>query len=427
MDLINPEIVLDQMESVVERKNYLNKIKIIKLLYTGGNNTANNIGQIIGISLPTVSLLLSSLLEEEVVVKQGRGESQGGRKPDLYGLAEDSFYIVAMDMDRYTTRVTVYNTRNEKVTPVQQLKITLNNDAQTLDKIHEFAEQVIKTAQVPEEKIIAVGITMPGLVESVAGINHTFLKSGKIPLTKQLEKKFGKKVYIENDARAMTLAEYKFGINDDHKNVLGIFVDWGIGLGIIIDRKLYRGYSGLAGEFSHSPLFDSKGIHCSCGKRGCLETVASGTAMVRLAKEAIGINEETILASLAKVRELDPSWVIEAALAGDQQAISILSEVGQDLGRGIAILIQLFNPELIILGGSVSEAKHYILTPIQQSLNIYSMAKLSEKTEIILSSLGKEVGLIGAVAIVNEYIFEETINPEPLSGTVLLTKPKAVH
>jgi len=411
MDLINPEKVLGQMESVVERKNYLNKIKIIKLLYTQGSNTANNIGQIIGISLPTVSLLLGDLLAEKLIVKKGRGESQGGRKPDLYGLAEDSFYILAMDMDKYTTRVTVYNTRNEKVIPVQQLKVTLNNEAQTLDKIYQFASQVIVDSKVPEEKIIAIGITMPGLVESVAGINHTYLKSGKTSLKEQLEKKFDKKVYIENDARAMTLAEYKFGTNEEHKNVLGIFVDWGIGLGIIIDKKLYRGFSGLAGEFSHSPLFDSKGIHCSCGKRGCLETVASGTALLRLAKEAISINDETILARLAKDKdELEPSWVIEAALAGDQQAISILSEVGQDLGRGIAILIQLFNPELIILGGSIAEAKNYILTPIQQALNIYSMAKLSEKTEISLSHLGKEVGLIGAIAVVNEHIFEETIS-----------------
>src|SRR5690606_7982423 len=150
MDLINLEKVLGQMESVVERKNYLNKIKIIKLLYTQGNNTANNIGQIIGISLPTVSLLLGDLLAEKLVVKQGRGESQGGRKPDLYGLAEDSFYILAMDMDKYSTRVTVYNTRTEKVIPVQQLKTPLNTEAQTLEKICQFATQVIQDAKVPE-------------------------------------------------------------------------------------------------------------------------------------------------------------------------------------------------------------------------------------------------------------------------------------
>jgi predicted NBD/HSP70 family sugar kinase len=345
-------------------------------------------------------------------VKQGRGESHGGRKPDLYGLADDSFFIVAIDLDKFAARVALYNAKNEKVTEVAHLKISLNNNSESIDQIYRFASEVIKKSKIPDTKIIAIGITMPGLVDSVAGINHTYLQVGKKSLKEQLEKKFGRKVYIENDARAMTLAEFKFGHKDNHKNVLGIFVDWGIGLGIIIDNKLYRGYSGFAGEFSHSPLFDSKGINCSCGKRGCLETVASGTAMVRMAKEAISKNNETILASMSKPKgtELKPDWVVEAALAGDHEAISILSDVGLDLGRGIAILIQLFNPELIILGGSIAEAKNYILTPIQQALNIYSMAKLAEKTQIKLTSLGKEVGLKGAVAIVNEHIFEETLN-----------------
>lgn len=409
MDLLNPKIVLDNFDSVVETKNYLNKIKIIKHLYSEGSNTASHIGQTVGISLPTVSLLLGDLLEDQLVVKEGRGESHGGRKPDLYGLTEDSFYILAIDLDKFSARVAIYNTRNEKISEVGYSKITLSNHAEAIDQIYSFAMEIVKDSNLPDQKIIAIGITMPGLVDSVAGINHTYLHVGKKSLKEQLEKKFGRKVYIENDARAMTLAEFKFAHKDNHKNVLGIFVDWGIGLGIIIDNKLYRGYSGFAGEFSHSPLFDSKGISCTCGKRGCLETVASGTALVRMAKEAVAKNKDTILSqmSLTKGRDLNPDWVVEAALAGDHAAISILSEVGMDLGRGIAILIQLFNPELIILGGSIAEAKNYILTPIQQALNIYSMAKLAEKTQILLSSLGKEVGLKGAVSIVNEHIFEE--------------------
>lgn len=145
--------------------------------------------------------------------------------------------------------------------------------------------------------------------------------------------------------------------------------------------KSCTGYSGFAGEFSHSPLFDSKEISCSCGKRGCLESVASGGAVVRLAREAIALDKDSILARMSEGKEdnLEPSIVVEAAMAGDQRAISILSDVGLDLGRGIAILIQLINPELIILGGAIAEANQYITTPIQQALNIYSMAKLREK------------------------------------------------
>ncbi|MEX2511964.1 MAG: ROK family protein [Cyclobacteriaceae bacterium] len=412
MNLINPQIVLDKKEGVVEIKNYINKLKIVKELYTLGNNTASNICQLVGISLPTVNLLLSDLLEEQIIVKEGRGISQGGRKPDLYGLSPDSFYILGIDLSRYNAKIALYNTKNERVTKIKNIRLSLNNEASTLDEIHGFSMEVIQSSGIPDEKVIAVGISMPGLVDGVSGVNHTYLKAGKKPLKEQLENKFGRKVFIENDARAKTLAEFKFGNHTSYKNVLGIFVDWGIGLGIIIDGKLYRGYSGFAGEFSHSPLFDAKEISCSCGKRGCLESVASGGAVVRLAKETLELDQDSILARMAKGMEgnLEPSIVVEAAMAGDQRAISILSDVGLDLGRGIAILIQLLNPELIILGGAIAEAKQYITTPIQQALNIYSMAKLREKTQIELSKLGNEVGLKGAVAIVNEHIFEETIN-----------------
>ncbi|HLU90497.1 MAG TPA: ROK family protein [Cyclobacteriaceae bacterium] len=412
MDLANPKVVLDKLESVVESKNYLHKIKIIKHLYVRGSNTASNIGQQVGISLPTVSLLLADLLDDKLVVKEGRGASQGGRKPDLYGLGDDSFYIVAIDLSKYSARVAIYNSKNTKVSEVQQLKISLGNDAETLNKLHRFTLEAIKKSKVSDKKIIAIGVSMPGLVDSKTGINHTYLKAGKKPLKDQLEKLFGKKVFVDNDARAMTLAEFRFGHPEKQKNVLGIFVDWGIGLGIIIDGKLYRGSSGFAGEFSHSPLFDAKEISCTCGKRGCLETVASGTAVVRMGKEAIAMKKGTILANMAREKGGDykPEWVVEAALAGDHEAISILSEAGMNLGRGIAILIQLLNPGLIILGGTLSEAKNYVLTPIQQALNIYSMPRLSEKTEIRLSALGKEVGLKGAVAIVHECIFEDAFS-----------------
>jgi predicted NBD/HSP70 family sugar kinase len=412
MNLIDPNIVLEKKEGVVEIKNYINKLKIVKELYTLGKNTASNICNLVGISLPTVNLLLTDLLEEKIVVKEGRGESQGGRKPDLYGLAPDSFFILGIDLSRFGAKAALYNTKNERVTKIISAKIALNNEEKTLDDIYEFAREVMQSSGIPDEKVIAVGISMPGLVDGYAGVNHTYLKAGKKPLREQLEEKFGRKVFIENDARAKTLAEFKFGNKSTHKNVLGIFVDWGIGLGIIIDGKLYRGYSGFAGEFSHSPLFDSKEVSCSCGKRGCLESVASGGAVVRLAKAALESDQDSIMGRLARGKEdnLDPSIVVEAAMAGDQRAISILSDVGLDLGRGIAILIQLLNPELIILGGVIAEANQYITTPIQQALNIYSMAKLREKTSIELSKLGNEVGLTGAIAIVNEHIFEDTIN-----------------
>ncbi|KPQ20077.1 MAG: bifunctional transcriptional regulator / sugar kinase [Algoriphagus marincola HL-49] len=411
MNLINPQAVIDQMDGVVEIKSYLNKIKIIKNLYLKGANTASEICTEVGISLPTVNSLLSDLMSSGEVIKQGRAESQGGRKPDLYRLAEDAFYVLSVDLSKFTINLCLYSCHNQPITEKECHKLVLNNERETFDRIADLTEAYLQKSGIPSEKIIAIGISMPGLVDAVGGVNYTYLRFGRKTLLDSFEERFQKKVFLENDARAMTLAEFKFGPDHTHKNVLGVFVGWGIGLGIIIDGKIYRGASGFAGEFSHSPIFENRNVTCSCGKKGCLEAVASGTAIVRMAEEAIKIDSDSILARMVRDHqgELEPGLVVEAALAGDQRAITILSEAGLDLGRGISILIQLLNPDLIIIGGSVAEANQYLITPIQQALNIYSMAKSREKSELALYQLGKDVGLMGGVAVVNEQLFEDVL------------------
>lgn len=411
MNLINPQAVIDQMDGVVEIKSYLNKIKIIKNLYLKGANTASEICTEVGISLPTVNSLLSDLMSSGEVIKQGRAESQGGRKPDLYRLAEDAFYVLSVDLSKFTINLCLYSCHNQPITEKECHKLVLNNERETFDRIADLIESYLQKSGIPSEKIIAIGISMPGLVDAVGGVNYTYLRFGRKTLLDSFEERFQKKVFLENDARAMTLAEFKFGPDHTHKNVLGVFVGWGIGLGIIIDGKIYRGASGFAGEFSHSPIFENRNVTCSCGKKGCLEAVASGTAIVRMAEEAIKIDSDSILARMVRDHqgELEPGLVVEAALAGDQRAITILSEAGLDLGRGISILIQLLNPDLIIIGGSVAEANQYLITPIQQALNIYSMAKSREKSELALYQLGKDVGLMGGVAVVNEQLFEDVL------------------
>lgn len=412
MNLINPQEIISKMDGVVEIKSYLNKIKIIKNLYLKGANTASEICNEVGISLPTVNALLADLMNSGEVIKQGRAESQGGRKPDLYRLAENAFYVLSVDLSKFNMHLALYSCNHELAFEKEDHKITLNNEKETFDQLCGLIDQYLEKTLIPAEKIIAIGFSMPGLVDSIGGVNYTYLRFGKKTLLENLESHFQKKIFLENDARAMTLAEYKFGSEHNYKNVLGLFIGWGIGLGIIIDGKIYQGASGFAGEFAHSPIFESRDITCTCGKKGCLEAVASGTAIVRMAEEAIKLDKDSILARMVRDHqgELEPDLVVEAALAGDQRAITILSEAGLDLGRGISMLIQLLNPELIIIGGSVAEANQYLITPIQQALNIYSMAKSREKSKLALYQLGKDVGLLGGVAVVNEKLFDDIIN-----------------
>lgn len=412
MHLINPQEALSKIEGVVDVKNYLLKIRLIKNLYQKGASTANEICGSMGISLPTVNSLLMDLIRSGEVIKQGRAASQGGRKPDLYRLAPDAFYVLAVDLSKYSVSLALYNCHQEQVKDKVIQKLVLNNEAETFEQLCVHLESYISASGFPNQKIIAIGISMPGLIDSKAGINHTYLNFGGKSLQAHLESRFPQAVFLENDARAMTLAEFKFGVAKNAQNVLGIFVGWGIGLGIVIDGKLYQGTSGFAGEFAHSALFESQEINCTCGKKGCLEAIASGSSIVRMAEEAILLDKDSILARMAKAYKgaVDPNLVVNAAKEGDQRAITILSDVGLNLGRGISMLIQLLNPELIVLGGVVAEANQYILTPIQQALNVFSMAKSREKTQIRLYKLGNEVGLVGAIAVVTEKIFEEVLS-----------------
>ena len=409
-------LLADQEElgssSNIEKKNYLQKVKIAKNLYFEGAKTNTKICHEFNISSPTSIRLLNQLIDEGWIKKDGRGKSIGGRKPDLYKLRENFFYVLAIQLERYRIKMAIYDNHNNNIREFENIPFQIDNETKIDDYLFKKGTELIQDSDINLEKLLGVGISMPGLVNSQEGKNFTyFLKEEETEsLEEVLTKKFQRPVFILNDAKAACLAEACFGLAKDRKNVLVISMDWGIGLGIIVDGKVYQGSSGFAGEFGHIPLVED-GFLCHCGKRGCLETVASGMALARLAKEGIEKGENSILAklSLEERRRLQPERIIDAANKGDQFAANILSEVGIFLGKGIAVLIQLFNSELVILEGKFSEAKQFITTPIQQSINTYCMPQLREKTEIALSTLGGDSILLGSVATVMEKIFEGQI------------------
>jgi len=398
--------------NTIDRKKHLQKIKIIKHLYVKGAKTNTDICTRFNISSPTSMGLLNELIAEGLVEKQGRGKSVGGRKPDLYGLKDNSLFVLSIDMERFKTRIAIFDNNNNNITGIYTYNFQITKDLSAVEQLYTYASDLIASSGINQDKLMGIGISMPGLVAAGAGSNYTYLRTqqGDESLQQILEKKFEKPVYIQNDVKSATLAEYRFGLAHNKKDVLVISMDWGIGLGIIMDGKLRSGTSGFAGEFGHIPLVED-GTLCSCGKRGCLETVASGIALARMAKDGIKSGQSSLLNKLSdqEIEQIEPSVIIDAANQGDQYAISILAETGINLGKGIAILIQLFNPELIILGGKIAEAEQYITIPIQQSINTYCMTQLRETTSIALSELGKNAGIMGSVATVMENIFESQI------------------
>ncbi|HAH24078.1 MAG TPA: sugar kinase, partial [Prolixibacteraceae bacterium] len=193
------------------------------------------------------------------------------------------------------------------------------------------------------------------------------------------------------------------------RNVLAIHIDWSIGLGIIVNGKLYKGRDGFAGELGHLPMLDN-GILCKCGKQGCLETIASGTAVARLVIEEMKAGRSSMLGQLVDedLEKIEIRKVVQAATMGDQYSISILANAGQWIGKGLAYLIQIFNPELIILGGRMSEAHQFILPPIQQAIHIFCNLELANGIQIKVSELGRQAGAQGVAALLLEHVLDKS-------------------
>ncbi|RYZ96432.1 MAG: ROK family protein, partial [Sphingobacteriaceae bacterium] len=194
----------------------------------------------------------------------------------------------------------------------------------------------------------------------------------------------------------------RFGAARQTKNSLVINMSWGVGLGMVLDDKIFRGHNGFAGEFSHISLF-ANGRLCACGKQGCLETEASGWALTRMVKEKILEGSSSILVEKMNGKgEIQMEDVIKAANNDDVLAIELIAKIGDNIGRGIALLINIFNPELVILGGSLAQTGEYIRLPIKSAINKYSLSLVNNDTQLKLSQLGKRAGIIGACLLVRK-------------------------
>jgi len=398
--------------SNIERKKYLQKIKLLKYIHAEGPQSNASLSNFLNLSLPTSITLINELIDEGMLERKGRGESVGGRKPELYALKDNSFYILSIDMERFKIKMAIFDNNNNNITGIQSYTFPITQGITAVNHLYDIAQKLIESSKIDRAKLIGIGVDMPGLVDIAAGDNYTYLSAGKEfkTLKDTLQEKFNKPVFIQNDVKSATLAEARFGLACNKKDALVLLMDWGVGLGVIMDGKLQNGTSGFSGEMGHIPFVDD-GALCYCGKRGCLETVASGIALAKMAKDGIKSGQNSILNKLSdqEIDKIEPQVVIDAANNGDQYAISILADIGIKLGKGIAILIQLFNPELIILGGKMAEAKQYITIPIQQSINTYCMTQMREKVSVVLSQLGQDAAIMGTVGNVIENILEEQI------------------
>ncbi|SHJ24618.1 Sugar kinase of the NBD/HSP70 family, may contain an N-terminal HTH domain [Tangfeifania diversioriginum] len=382
----------------VEQKKVSHKKQILRALYFRGPLSNSELSKVIKLSTPKINSLLIELINDGLVNELGRGDSSGGRRPNIYGLVENGFYVAGITININRTIISIFNSNNKEITESQYFPVKMQADFNIFHQVNEKLGEVAQKYNIDRKKILSVGLELPGLINQKQGVNKTYFPEIK-NFSEELNKIFGMPVYFSHDSKLRAFSEQHFGLAKNKKNVIMIQVDWGLGIGIIINGKLYAGKSGYSGEFGHLPIVDN-GILCSCGKQGCLETIVSATAITRMAKQGIENGTSSLISDLLKgdLEKIDISTVIQAANRGDQFAISIFSDVGYWLGKGIVYLIQIFNPELIVLGGRVTEARQFITAPIQQAINTFSNRDISDDTEIKFSELGQKAGPMGAAA-----------------------------
>jgi len=384
------------------------KNMIIKKLYFNKAMSCAGLSELFDKSIPSIAKAVNELMHEGFVVEDGYAPSSGGRRPLMYSVKSNAMHILAIALDQLTARIQLFDLLNNPVADMLTFELKLLNNPDALAKLIEQINGYIKNTNIAKEKIAGIGIGMPGFINVTEGINYTYLDAGGQSLTAYLTAKTGITTYIDNDSSLIALAEQKFGIAKSQNEVMVINLGWGIGLGMIVNGKLFRGYNGFAGELSHIPLSED-GALCECGKRGCLEAEAS---LLVVAQKAIAGIQQGRITSL-KYNSNDHSKlvgdaILEAANNGDQFAIELLSDAGYKIGKALAILIHIMNPAIIVLSGRGAKVAKILMAPIQQALHKYCIPRLSAGTELLVSELGFDAELIGAAVLVMEN-FDKTV------------------
>lgn len=390
--------------SGTEYKNGLLKKNILIRLAEQGEETIAELARCFNISVPTTTKLLMDLKEDGYLEDNGKIETAGGRRPNVFGLAADALYFLGVDVRRRRIEIILVDFQGKIVCRKDEIPYKLENTPEALEFVCRQVEAFMEEISIAKNKIAGIGVSLTGRVDANEGYSYTYFNFNESPLTDVLRQRFGLPVYIENDSRAMMFAEKNFGVVKDEKNVLFLNLGRGIGVGTMFDGKLYYGKTGFAGELGHIPLFDNE-IMCHCGKKGCLETEASGIALEKMFVERLKAGETSILSGKWKEgKEILLYDIIKAANHDDVLAISLIAEVADKLGRGVGVLINLLNPDLVVVGGTFSLSGDYVMLPLKTAVNKYSLSLVSKDSRFKLSLLGENASVMGAAMLVRAKI-----------------------
>lgn len=351
----------------------------------------------LGTSIPKITRIVSDMVAEGYLVEVGKMESASGRRPSVYGLNPDAGFFVGVDVNRDFLVVAVTNFPGRTVSIIDNIPFTLESNEASVAELCSTVLESIRQEGIDPSKVRGYGVNLTGRVNFHTGYSYSYYMGEEKPIVQLLEAGFGQSVVVENDSRAMAYGEYMSGIAaSDEENILFLNVGWGLGMGMVLGGKLFYGKSGFSGEVGHFPLLDNNRV-CQCGKVGCLETGASGSALHTLVLEKLASGRSSILsAAYRRGEEISLDDILEAVKKEDVLVIECVEQIGSVLGRAVAGLINIFNPDLVVIGGRLSVTERYLMPPLRSAVNRLSLNLVNSDTQIKVSRLGKTAGALGA-------------------------------
>jgi predicted NBD/HSP70 family sugar kinase len=296
-------------------------------------------------------------------------------------------FLFSIEILLNSLKINVLNLDRKSIFVYESNRFDIKNKKDSFELLAIIIPKIIKDLDLPFDKILGVGIGITGRVNAKKGISYSFLNL-EIPLTVYLSNIWGIPVFIENDTHLLALAENHYGLAKDLKNVIFVNLSKGLAISIISNGLLQTGHSGFASEFGHIFAGNSNKI-CVCGKIGCLETLVSGLALETMFNVLTG-------------KFIDYKEILSSTDLNDFPMSECIQKMGEQLGKSLAVLIDLLNPELIIIGGGFMPVLNSMRFAINKGINLHSLPQLAADCEIKISSLDENAAMYGAFALVTE-------------------------
>ena len=373
------------------------KTALLNLLIEHGGQTIAELSNSLGVSVPYTTKTLNELIEDGLIEVTGKKDNYSKRAPKIYDLIATSGYFLGIDTGKQNLTFGICDFCGNMVAEPELIHFDYQDTPACFDRFINLINEYIQRSGIARSQIKKACMSIGGRVNPETGCAYNYFTCTAMPLAEALTERLDLPFCIDNDTRCMTYGEYLKGVCKGLKNIIFVNVSWGIGIGIIFDGKLYLGKSGFSGEIGHMHIYNND-IICHCGKTGCMETETSGSALLRKMKEALENGGTSVLSDKVKNlhQELTLQDILDAIKKEDVLSIETLQKVAVELGTNLAGIINIFNPEMLVIGGDLSVTGAYLTQPICMGIKKFSLNMVNEDSKVAASTLKEHAGLIGA-------------------------------